>query len=61
MGIYEYACSHCNHVTEVFVPLSARHPVIECEMCGAPATYTISPVPTTFRSNDRRAFKRSGR
>jgi len=61
MGIYEYECSACNHVTEVMVPLADRKPAVDCEKCGAPAQFVVSPTPTTFRAMDRKAFKRGGR
>lgn len=60
MGVFEYACSHCNHVTEKFVPLSERKPVVDCDSCGAPAQLQVSAVATTFRAQDRKAFKKQG-
>lgn len=60
MGVFEYTCSACNHITEKFVPLAERQPVVECESCGAPANYTVSAVATTFRAADRKAFKKQG-
>lgn len=60
MAIYEYQCSACNHVTEKFVPLAERKPVVDCDSCGAPAQFVLSPTPTTFRAFDRKAFKKQG-
>lgn len=57
MGIYEYACSFCNHVTDVLVPLAQRRPTVDCERCGAPATFVISAPGTTFHANDRKSIK----
>lgn len=61
MGIYEFACSQCNHITEKLVPLAERPAVVDCDSCGAPAQYVVSATPTTFRAQDRKAFKRVGR
>lgn len=60
MGIYEFACSQCDHVTDKLVSLAERPAVIDCERCGAPAQYVVSAVPTTFRAQDRKAFKKQG-
>jgi putative FmdB family regulatory protein len=60
MGVFEYACSQCNHVTAVFVPLADRKPTVECEKCGAPAQFQLSATQTNFHANDRKAIKRSG-
>jgi len=62
MGIYEYECPH-GHVTEKMVPLSERQEIVACEHenCVCMAVFVVSATPTTFRANDRRAFKREGR
>ena len=66
MGIYEYQCPR-GHVTERFVKLEERSQQIECEggtedvPCLEHADLIVSATPTTFRANDRKAFKRTGR
>jgi putative FmdB family regulatory protein len=59
MGCYEYQCED-NHVTEHRVALSERPDAITCEKCGKPAEFVLSATSTTFRQNDRKAFKRKG-
>jgi putative FmdB family regulatory protein len=54
--LYEYACEN-GHVSERFVPLSERPDAVVCDTCQKPAEFVLSPTPTTFRANDRRAFK----
>jgi putative FmdB family regulatory protein len=60
MGIYEYQCS-CGRVTEKMVPLAERPHSIPCPCGKEQAHYVVSATPTTFRANDRKAFKRGGR
>jgi hypothetical protein len=60
MGIYEYMCWR-EHVTELFVPLAERPNTTPCEICKEEAKLVMSATPTTFRSNDRKAFKRKHR
>lgn len=60
MGIYEYQCPE-GHLTELFVPLSARPQQIQCPCnCNEFAQLILSATPTSFRANDRKAFKRQG-
>jgi hypothetical protein len=61
MGIFEYQCPH-GHVTELFVPLKDRPDTVDCNdhTCGYKAQLVLSATPTTFRANDRKAFKRQG-
>lgn len=60
MGLFEYSCSQCDHTTEKLFSLAERPGIIDCERCGAPALRVISAVPTTFRAQDRKAFKKQG-
>ena len=62
MGVYSYECPN-GHVTEKLVSLAERTKTVKCEHdgCEFVASYVISPVATTFRANDRKAFKRGGR
>lgn len=62
MAAFDFQCP-AGHTTEWRGDYKARPDVIPCETpgCKEHAEYTISPVPTTFRANDRKAFKRSGR
>lgn len=60
MGIYEYQCPE-GHVTELMVKLSEKPDTIRCDQCDcATATPILSATPTSFRQNDRKAFKRQG-
>lgn len=61
MGLFEYACPK-GHVGEIMVPLAERPTKIPCGHgdCNEEATFVMSATPTTFRANDRKAFKRSG-
>lgn len=59
MGIYEYECPE-GHVTELMVKLEDKPANTKCETCGSYAAPILSATPTTFRANDRKAFKRQG-
>jgi hypothetical protein len=65
MGCFEFECER-GHVTELFVSLAERPAFIKCEHavegqpCQLPANLVLSATPTTFRQNDRKAFKRQG-
>jgi putative FmdB family regulatory protein len=59
MGIYEFECP-CGKITEKLVPLSERPAQIPCPCGTFEASYVISATPTTFRANDRKAFKKRG-
>lgn len=59
MGIYEYLCPF-DHVTELMVKLEDKPATIKCETCDNNATPILSATPTSFRQNDRKAFKRQG-
>lgn len=61
MGIYEFECP-AGHVTEKMVSLSERPPSVACEHegCKEQAQFVVSATPTTFRAQDRKAFKRQG-
>jgi hypothetical protein len=64
MGIYEYQCP-VGHVTELMAKLENRPATIKCDKgepltCGRDATPILSATPTSFRQNDRKAFKRQG-
>jgi hypothetical protein len=58
MGIYEYACP-LQHITEHFVPMSMRPDTYPCGYpdCKEESKLILSATPTTFRQNDRKAFK----
>ena len=61
MGIFEYQCG-AGHITELMVPFAIRPETVMCDHCkAADAKLITSATPTTFRANDRKAFKRSGR
>jgi hypothetical protein len=61
MGIYEYQCE-AGHIIELMVRFEARPNTVNCthEGCRSIAKFVLSATPTTFRQNDRKAFKRSG-
>ena len=59
MGIYEYQCPN-GHVTEKMVPMSDRQTPVTCDHCAEMANPIMSATPTSFRQNDRKAFKRQG-
>jgi len=60
MGIYEYQCG-AGHITELMVALKDRPDTVMCDHCkAADAKLIMSATPTTFRANDRKAFKRQG-
>lgn len=71
MSIYEFECPN-GHVTEGHYALADRPASIKCEhavvdtiggvdgVCGHQAAYVMSATPTSFRANDRKAFKRKG-
>lgn len=60
MGIYEYQCGR-GHVSDLMVRHEQRPHEIDCTHpgCKEKAKFVVSATPTTFRANDRRAFKRS--
>ena len=58
MAVFEFLC-RAGHTTEVYVSLAKRPKRITCA-CGQRAKFVLSATPTTFRQNDRRAFKRLG-
>lgn len=60
MGIFEYECP-AGHITELMVRLENRPPMTECATCHTAAKFVVSATPTTFRVNDRSAFKRRNR
>jgi hypothetical protein len=62
MGLFDFQCPE-GHVTEWRGKYEDRPDVIPCETpgCKEHAEFVLSPVPTTFRAMDRRAFKRGGR
>ena len=74
MAIYEFECPN-GHVTEAHYTLADRPASIKCEHplkpegappesfgvpCGLDAQFVLSATPTTFRAQDRKAFKRQG-
>jgi hypothetical protein len=69
MGIYEFECPN-GHVTEGHYTLADRPTSIKCEhtvednsgghQCWLDAKFVLSATPTSFRQNDRKAFKRQG-
>lgn len=69
MAIYEFECPK-GHVTEAHYSLADRPASIVCEhpesadegapICGQTAQFVLSATPTTFRAQDRKAFKRQG-
>ena len=62
MAVYDFECP-LGHVTEWRGSYKERPDVMPCQTpgCKEDALHVMSPVPTTFRANDRKAFKRSGR
>jgi hypothetical protein len=62
MGCFEFQCP-LGHVTEHFVPLSLRPEAYPCGYpdCKEDSKLILSTTPTTFRQNDRKAFKRRNR
>lgn len=60
MGIYEFLCPN-QHITEKMVPMNERDRPVTCDHCKEMATHVLSATPTTFRAQDRKAFKRTGR
>lgn len=62
MGLFEFQCAD-GHVSEWRGPYKERPDVMPCQTpgCKEDAYSILSPVPTTFRANDRRAFKRHGK
>jgi hypothetical protein len=69
MSIYEFECA-AGHVTEGHYALADRPASIKCEHevlvngdvfpCSLDAKHVLSATPTTFRAQDRKAFKRQG-
>jgi hypothetical protein len=62
MGCFEYQCAR-GHISERRVPLAEKPAETLCDdvECDLMAHPILSATPTTFRANDRKAFKRSGR
>ena len=66
MGIYEFECPN-GHITDMMVPLELRPATKTCghdlgsHRCTEEAKFVVSATPTTFRAQDRKAFKRVGR
>jgi hypothetical protein len=62
MATYEYECPY-GHITERRVKLEDREQTTACDHPGCPyeAEFVLSATPTTFRAQDRKAFKRQGR
>lgn len=58
MGIYEFECPK-GHVSDLLIRLESRPQEIYCTYpgCKEKAKFVVSATPTTFRANDRRAFK----
>jgi hypothetical protein len=65
MAVFEYQCPK-GHITELFVKLEDKPAFVECgsgdgdNPCFDHAWPILSATPTTFRSNDRKCFKRKG-
>jgi predicted nucleic acid-binding Zn ribbon protein len=59
--LYEYQCP-VGHVSELMVKLSEKPAETTCthEGCHSVAKPIMSATPTSFRQNDRKAFKRQG-
>jgi hypothetical protein len=59
MALFDFQCS-AGHVTEWRGPYQTRPDLIPCDTpgCKEHAEFVLSPVPTTFRAMDRKAFKR---
>jgi hypothetical protein len=61
MSIFEFECPK-GHVTDMMIPLALRPNTKTCghEGCEEEAKFVLSATPTTFRAQDRKAFKRQG-
>lgn len=57
MPMYEYQCPN-GHITEKMQPIADANRPVTCEHCPTIAERVLSPTPTSFRHNDRRAFKK---
>ena len=58
--IYEFECG-AGHITEIMVKREDKPETVMCDHCkAADAKPIMSATPTTFRANDRKAFKRQG-
>jgi putative FmdB family regulatory protein len=54
--IYQYQCQN-GHITEELSKVRDSFPTIQCRECKGIATRILSPTPTTFKQNDRKAIK----
>jgi hypothetical protein len=61
MAIFEFECP-LGHITELMVKLEEKPATVACggKDCAHVATPILSATPTSFRQNDRKAFKRQG-